>query len=333
MAAGLLGLTRSAQITAVAAASVLVAGLLVVTARQSDSATTFAEDAAVESFRDRSLATTPAPSAAVASSAPTPAARPAGSAKTAAPTRAPARKQEAAQAKVRPSPSSAGAPVGPVAAPDARPSAGSAAATPSTSVEPGVYRYATEGFEAVDALGGARHDYPATTTVTYTRRDCGTEERWQPLRERVGVAVTCPGAVASEVRSTFQQREFFGRQESKRYRCEPGLMLLPRSPQPGQDWRGTCTSGDSTATFAGKVVTLEDLDVEGRRVPVVRIQLVAKLTGSTRGRSSREVWLRRTDGLLVQAVGETDTTADTEVGPVQYRESYQLRLRSLTPRT
>jgi hypothetical protein len=64
----------------------------------------------------------------------------------------------------------------------------------------------------------------------------------------------------------------------------------------------------------------------------VRVRLAGTRTGSTRGTSDREVWLSRTGGLLVQATGSTDTDADTAGGTVRYRESYRLRLQSLTPR-
>lgn len=224
----------------------------------------------------------------------------------------------------------ASAPAAPGAAPGPSPPPAAAAGEPE--VPPGVYRYTTSGYEEVDVLGGARHDYPQTTTVTYSRSGCGVQERWQPLEGRVGSAVQCAGDAGSVLRSTYQEREFFGQSQTKTYTCDPGVLLRPRDPQPGQGWTGRCTSGDSTASFAGRVVALEELDVGGTRVPVVRVLLRGTLTGSTRGRSDREVWLARSDGLLVQATGDTDTEADTSGGTVRYRETYRLRLQSLTPR-
>jgi hypothetical protein len=50
--------------------------------------------------------------------------------------------------------------------------------------EPGVYVYASRGFDSVDALTGARHDYPAQTTVTVTTEGCGVRVRWNTVRER-----------------------------------------------------------------------------------------------------------------------------------------------------
>jgi hypothetical protein len=303
--------TRPAARLAVAAGAVVVllGGLGVVALRSSDTSTEFAEDAAVRAFRSAS----PVPP--VTAAAATPLAR-----ASLAPQASPS------AGTVRPTPVAA--------APAPQPGAATRPPAPAgdPEVQPGVYRYATQGHEEVDALGGARHDYPEVTTVAYSRSGCGTEERWQPLEERIGVAVTCDGPQGSEVRETYQQREFFGQSQSKRYRCEPGVLVLPRDPRPGQRWSASCTSDDSTATFDVRVVGLEQLEVEGRPVPVVRVRLDGTLTGSTRGTSDRELWLSREQGLLVQALGETDTDADTAGGPVRYRESYRLRLLSTTPR-
>jgi hypothetical protein len=311
---------------------VLLAGSAVVALSRADTVSQYDEDAAVSAFRsaDPAAGVTPSPEPTVprgsqpsSGGALPPAAGPAGSAAAApAPAGSAPTPGRAGTAPSRPerTPVAAQAPPAPGAAGD------------GGEVPVGVYRYATEGFEEVDALGGARHDYPATTTVTYARADCGTEERWQPLRERVGAATSCPGAEGDEVRATYQRREFFGQSQEKSYRCDPGLLLRPAEPRPGRTWRGTCRSADSTAAFSGRVVALEELVVDGTRVPVVRVRLDGTLTGSTRGRSDREVWLRRADGLLVQAVGRTDTDADTPGGTVRYRESYRLRLLSLQPR-
>ncbi len=73
------------------------------------------------------------------------------------------------------------------------------------------------------------------------------------------------------------------------------------------------------------------LDVGGTPVEVVRMRVDGVVSGSVRGSADRELWLRSTDGLLVQATGDTDTDADTPAGTVRYRETYRLRLASVTP--
>jgi hypothetical protein len=310
-------------VVAAGAVLVLVAGLGAVVLQGVDSSEPYDEQSAVAAFRSGQ----PEVSAAASSSAPP--AEPSPSGLSASP--APAEGRSAAPAPTGGSGGStaAGAAVAVPSQPPAREAQGEPAR--ERDVQPGVYRYATEGHEEVDALGGARHDYPSSTTVTYTRKDCGTEERWQPLQSRVGAAVHCEGPSGSLLRSTHQEREFFGQSQAKSYRCDPGVLLRPRDPRPGQTWQGRCDSEDSTITLTGRVVALEELEVGGTEVPVVRVRLEGTLTGSTRGRSDREVWLARADGLMVQTVASTDTDADTPGGTVRYRESYRLRLQSLQP--
>lgn len=302
---------RAAAVSVAAGAVlVLVGGIAVLSLRGADTTTPYDESAALEGFR--------AGTAAPVGPSPVPTGTPA-SAATAGPTASPT-------GTTSPSP-----------APAPRTAPGSAAAAPGRTApaereEPeGVYRYATEGHEEVDALGGARHDYPASSTITYARKGCGTEERWQPLEERVGVTQTCPGAEGAEVRSTFQQREFFGQSQSQTYTCSPGALVVPDDPRPGRTWAATCRSDDSELALSGRVVALEELVVGGTRVPVVHVTLRGTLTGSTRGASHRELWIARSGGLLVQAEADTDTAADTAGGTVRYRETYRLRLTSLTP--
>ena len=307
-----------APAVAAAAVVVLLAGVALVVVSRSDRSTVLTEQAAVDAFRDEAGVAEPAapPPPAASSPAPSAVAPPA-----AVPTAAP------------PGPASPAASTAPrrtVAAP--APAARPTAAAQRREVPVGVYSYATDGYEEVDALGGARHDYPAATTVTYTREGCGTRERWQPLEERIGSALQCAGPGGTELRSSFQQREFFGQKQDKTYRCDPGVPVLPRDPRPGQSWQGRCSSGDSELALAGRVVALEQLDVGGTAVRVARVRLEGTVTGSVRGRTDREVWLSLADGLLVQATADTDTLADTAGGTVRYREQYRLRLTSLQPR-
>ncbi len=281
-----------------------------------DSDQVFDEQAAVEAFRSAS---------AVPSAAPVPA-------PSVRPSDAPASGTAAATAAAPVRTASSGPAPGAAAAPAPEAPAPTRAAAAGAQVPSGVYRYDTSGSEQVDVLGGARHDYPATTSITYSRAGCGSEERWQPLEGRVGVTRQCDGAEGSEVRETYQEREFFGQSQSKTFRCDPGVLVRPRKPRPGATWTGRCRSEDSTVDLTTRLVGTERLDVGGTSVEVLHLQITGVLTGATRGRSDREVWLRKTDGLLVQATGDTDTDADTSGGTVRYQEEYRLRLQSLTPR-
>ena len=63
---------------------------------------------------------------------------------------------------------------------------------PAAADRPGVFVYDTTGFESVDAFGGARHEYPARTTISQrTTADGCTAFRWRPFRDRFWEWVTC----------------------------------------------------------------------------------------------------------------------------------------------
>ena len=65
---------------------------------------------------------------------------------------------------------------------------------PAAAGRPGVFVYDTTGFESVDAFGGARHEYPARTTISMrTTEDGCTAFRWRPFRDRFWEWVTCGG--------------------------------------------------------------------------------------------------------------------------------------------
>ena len=63
---------------------------------------------------------------------------------------------------------------------------------PRTTPTLGVYVYATTGDEAIDALTGVHHTYPAQTTITVVPGGCGVQLRWAPLVERYEQWDECP---------------------------------------------------------------------------------------------------------------------------------------------
>lgn len=205
------------------------------------------------------------------------------------------------------------------------------AGTAGREVAPGVYRYATAGHEEVDALGGARHDYPAETAVSYRRGGCGSEDRWQPLKERYSLNTLCRGPQGLEARGSVQRREFFGQSEEQVLACAPGLVLVPDEPLAGRSSAGTCRSDDTTVALTARVVDVSPMTVGGRRVEAIHLRVDGTLSGSTRGSTHREEWFTR-EGLLLRGTATTDTDRDTSAGVVHYSETFDIRLESLEPR-
>lgn len=174
------------------------------------------------------------------------------------------------------------------------------------------YVYATEGHEEIDALGGARHDYPPLTGIRVVETGDGRcrDLIWRPLRERVTAWRICDG----ELTSIREVHEFFGNRDERTYRCEPGSTLR-------DGW--TCAYEDATETAGGGVVGTERVD--GERLEHVR--LTRRIEGGVEGTGTREFWLRP-DGFPVRLAGTTDDVSPSPVGDVRYRERYLLTLET-----
>ncbi|MDX6219673.1 MAG: hypothetical protein QOJ48_1354 [Frankiales bacterium] len=207
----------------------------------------------------------------------------------------------------------------------------SPAAGPRSAPQPGVYSYDTTGFEKTDVLSGARHDYPAISTVTYTPKGCGAEDRWQPLVGRFSANATCRTPAGLELRSTVQHREFFGRLQAQTFTCPAGFVELPIPAHVGQRSQTTCAGTSGSLALTARVLGSSIMHVAGESVEVTHLVLSGRLTGSTTGTISRDLWLAATTGLLVRATATADTRSDTLAGPAKYTERYTVTLKSLAP--
>jgi hypothetical protein len=193
---------------------------------------------------------------------------------------------------------------------------------------PGVYRYTTVGGDQIDALGGAAHRYPATSTITVTASGCGVSQRWVAAEERSDEHVTCavPGAI--ELVSFTAFHRFFGTDDLEPHQClgEP----RPVDAAPGTTWTVTCPSGDEVNVWTGTVLGREALAVGGAEVVVDHV-LVAIDDGRPENVQRTETWYRRGTDLVVRRVVDNVTTSSSPIGDVHYREHFEIRLDSLTP--
>jgi hypothetical protein len=170
------------------------------------------------------------------------------------------------------------------------------------------YVYDTTGFESVDAFGGARHEYPARTTISVrTAADGCKVFRWRPFAERFWEWETCGERLVRFA----ELHQFFGRDDRRTYRCDQGSTLRA-------GWR--CTAQGTTET--GRVEP--SLSGPGRVV------LRTKLAGNTTGDGLRDFWLRP-DGVPRRLVVENESTTPSFLGDVHYLEHYVLRLRTEAP--
>jgi hypothetical protein len=199
--------------------------------------------------------------------------------------------------------------------------------------KPGVYVYATEGGEEIDAFGGSSHKYPDRTTITMKAGDCGRNARWDVLEERWEEWVLCArnGGVVQPRFSSHQ--EFFRQSSDQHFTCDPNAYLLPPNPHVPQRWGYQCRSEQIEVDMAVSTLGTREATVGGTRLTVCRVHLVVTFSGETSGRLEEEDWFVCDSGLLVWRDSATASDSESPVGRVHYEERYTLKLQSLKPLT
>ncbi|MBI5158111.1 MAG: hypothetical protein HZA58_08910 [Acidimicrobiia bacterium] len=190
--------------------------------------------------------------------------------------------------------------------------------------DPGVYRYATTGFEEVDALAGARHDYPTETYLTIGAGPCGTMARWDALVERWVEWDHCGPAFA--VTGTRGYHEWFGVPDLEHESCPEPLPLVPDAAVSVAG-----VTGDTTETYTITPLGAEDLVEAGATVTTDHVRVSSVLSGATSGAANVEVWVLPGTVLVVRTTVDRHTTSPSRIGDVHYDEIYTLMLVSLTP--
>ncbi|MBV8958920.1 MAG: hypothetical protein JO087_09135 [Actinobacteria bacterium] len=203
-------------------------------------------------------------------------------------------------------------------------------ATP-TQAKPGVYVYATNGFETLAVLS-ARHDYPAQTTMTVTPNDCGRAIRWDGLDQRYDSWDTCAAGQGVRLRSFVSYHNFYGQAVRRDYTCTPSTYFRPDADQAGTKFLGECHSSDGDAILDGRIVGIETLTVAGQAVPVVHVRVDETLTGGTKGTRAADSWYAVADNLLVKRTSATDADTQTPFGYSHYHEVLSVTLADLHPR-
>ena len=203
------------------------------------------------------------------------------------------------------------------------------------TAQAGVYVYETSGGESIDALGGADHDYPTESTITVRSTDCGATYRWAAIEERSEVLDICVIDGALALRGYVADHEFFGQGDNKALTCDAPVVLLAPGQEPGIT-TGVCRGAGLVEELTVVVGAPEVVVVAGREVDIVPIEIdvvVGPPDGHTQGASTTRLAVDPASGVIVEWAETTMTTADSQVGSVDYEESFSLRLVSLEPRT
>ena len=198
-------------------------------------------------------------------------------------------------------------------------------------IPPGVYVYATDGFERTDALGGTTHRYPATSTITATSDPCGVRLRWDVLDGRYSTWRLCIGRDGWEQRVRDERHTFFGIGDQTTYTCRHTLFR-PAHDEPGTTFPVSCTTGEATERGRGRVVARESCKAGGSALECAHVRTATMFGGGTTGSATFDFWLARDTGLPVAIRMVSRTTNGSLIGDVHYEEDVSLRLTSLTPR-
>jgi hypothetical protein len=202
----------------------------------------------------------------------------------------------------------------------------------ASPITPGVYVYATRGYEKTDALTGVTHRYPSRSTITVTPTQCGMSLTWRVLKGRSTEWIFCVSEAGWELRTQDERHTFFGTTETTTYSCR-NTPIRPFGHPVGYRWRITCSTDGATERGTGRIVERRRWSLDGgsaRSETLVSKRTV--FTGDIRGGARYGFWFDETSGLPERIAMVSHTTNDSPVGDVHYEENVTLALTSLTPR-
>ncbi len=195
---------------------------------------------------------------------------------------------------------------------------------------PGVYVYAIDGGESLDAVFDGSHRYAGRATVTVETSPCGVAERFQPLAGRWTEAGICEREGELRLTAVAEAHEFFDRAQLDSYSCR-GAGPVPSRYRVGASWRAVCRGESGVLQVDSRIAAAGTVAVGGRRLAAVRIRSRAVVGGDNAGVSIQSEWRRRGDGLLLRRSVHSEMSVAV-LGGGTYSERYSLELLSAVPR-
>jgi hypothetical protein len=200
----------------------------------------------------------------------------------------------------------------------------------ATPIPPGVYVYATSGYEMTDALTGVTHRYPSRSTITVAAAECGMSLTWRVLKGRSTEWTFCVADDEWDLRSQDERHTFFGNTERTTYVCE-STPIRPLDPSL-TSWPVSCATGEARESGVARVVSGGTLRVGDSLFPVRHVRKTTTFSGEIRGSARYDFWFHGRLGVPVRLAMVSRTTNDSPVGDVHYEEDVVLMLRSPRPR-
>ena len=192
-----------------------------------------------------------------------------------------------------------------------------------------VYEYKTTGYEEIDALGGARHNYPEQTFLTIRPGGCGQILRWQAIEERWTSWEVCdPDRMTVGNVDSFHS--WFGVADLQQYQCPEAAAYLPATADV-TEWTFTCSADNRAEETTATVVGVETVEIGGIGVETLHVRFTTVLSGESTGSDETERWFAIDESLLVKEVSTTHSASTSLIGTVEYTEHYEIVLEDLSP--
>ncbi len=199
-------------------------------------------------------------------------------------------------------------------------------------IRPGVYVYATSGYEKTDALTGVTHRYPLRSTITVAASECGMSLTWRVLKGRSTAWTFCVTDEGWELRSQDERHTFFGNTESTTYLCQD-TPIRPLRPPVGYRWRVSCATDGASESGVARLVERRRWSLQdGPTVSETLVRKSTRFTGEIRGTARYDFWFDDEAGVPTNVRMLSRTANDSPVGEVHYDEDVRLTLTSLHPR-
>jgi len=196
----------------------------------------------------------------------------------------------------------------------------------SSPGDPGIYSYHTDGFEEIDALSGARHEYPGETFMTITEGECGPVVRWDALSERWVDWEHCGPGLA--VTASDSHHEWFGIPDLEEEVCAEPRPVIGAV---GDVTTTVCVAGELLETYETTIVGIEVLEVGGVAIETTHLRRTSSLSGGSTGTADVGVWRVRGTPLVARMEVSRHSVTSSPVGDVAYVEEFVLELVELTP--
>lgn len=208
------------------------------------------------------------------------------------------------------------------------------AAWHGTAPQPGVYVYATRGFEVSHVLGTRRHAYPTRTTIAVTATASGClRMRWDALATRHDAILACPHGDGSwRLAEQSEEHEFVGHVDRRTYVCTPASTWRPARLAAGARWSSRCAIAGTATADTSVVVGPRTLTLDGRRTRTLLLRTTTRVSGDTRGAGTIFTWVLPGSGLVVRRTLANASATSTVVGDVRYEEHATLALATARPR-